>query len=146
MVEFQQTLLLNAWESQILLCDRGLECLPTQKFLKIAGIVNAFKIKNFTAALVGITLERYQLDKKLDKISNLDQVTWAAVVTGRYDIIIEVVSMDGMQGVYKFLTQDLQKIGGIKSSESFLIMKAKKKWISLPKKFNCSKTGLSVDS
>lgn len=118
--------------------------LINSKILKIAGVVNVFKIKGIVIALVGITLERYQLDKKIEEIANLNQVIWAAVVTGRYDIIIEIISTDGMHGIYKFLTQDLQKIGGIKSSESFLIMKAKNKWISLSKKIKFSQERLEL--
>lgn len=101
--------------------------------LRIAGLVNAFKTESLTTAIVGICLEMHQeLDQKIEQISNLKQVHWAAVVTGRYDIIVEVVVLDSMAGLYKFLTEDLPELGGIRSSESFMVMKAKNKWILLP--------------
>jgi len=100
---------------------------------KVVGLVDCSKIKGITMALVGITLERHQeLEKKTEQISNLDRVHWVAVVSGRYDIIVEVVLEDAMDDLYRFLTMDLPQLGGIRSSESFLVMKAKRKWVLLP--------------
>ena len=60
------------------------------------------------------------------------RVSWAAVVTGRYDIIAEVVTTDGMNGLYDFLNTSLQTLGGVQSSEMFVVMKASRKWMLLP--------------
>ena len=81
-----------------------------------------------TCALPILELHQ-ELDRKIEQISNLKQVHWAVVVTGKYDIIVEIVTRDGMQGIYRFLIEDLPKIGGIRSTESFAVMKAKNKWI-----------------
>lgn len=102
--------------------------------LKIAGLVDLSKTTDLTIALAGITLEsHHQLDEKLAQISKLGQVHWAAVVTGRYDIIVEVVLEEGMLDLYKFLTKELPNVGGIRSSESFVMLKANRKFILLPR-------------
>jgi Lrp/AsnC family transcriptional regulator for asnA, asnC and gidA len=104
--------------------------------LRVIGVIDTFKTKGIALAIVGITLERHQeLDEKLEQISNLDRINWAAVVTGRYDIIVEVVLSDDMDDLYGFLTKDLPSLGGIRSTESFVVMKAKRKWIYLPRKY-----------
>jgi len=101
--------------------------------LKIAGLVNPFKTKGLTLALVGINLSEHQkLDEKLNQIASLEKVNWAAVVTGRYDIFAEVVLDQDMDTLYQFITVELPRLGGIRSSESFMVMKAKGKWILLP--------------
>lgn len=101
--------------------------------LRIAGLVDFFKIENLIITLVALNVEKHQqLDEKVEQISKLDLVHWAAVVTGRYDIMVEVISPNGMPDLYRFLTVELPKVGGILSSESFTIMKAKCKWILLP--------------
>ena len=110
-----------------------LKSLADSAVLRIAGLVDAFKIRGLTTALVGIRLDTYQLDTKLEEISALDQVVWACVVTGQYDIIVEVISVEGMVGLHRFLSEQLYKVGGIKSSETFVVMKSKRKWILLPK-------------
>jgi Lrp/AsnC family transcriptional regulator, regulator for asnA, asnC and gidA len=100
--------------------------------LRVAGLVDAFAVRGLTTALVGLTLDKYRLDEKLEQIAALDEVVWAAVVTGRYDIVVEVVTDQGMAGLYGFLTDSLQKVGGIDSSEMFVVMKARNKWSLLP--------------
>lgn len=110
-----------------------LKALTDTAVLKIAGLVNAFNTRGLTTAFVGICLDTYQLDTKLEEISALDQVAWACVVTGQYDIIVEVISVEGMVGLHSFLSEKLYKVGGIKSSETFVVMKSKRKWIMLPK-------------
>jgi len=100
--------------------------------LRVAGLVNAVEVRDLTIALVGLSLDKYRLDEELEQIAGLDEVIWAAVVTGRYDIIVEVATEDGMAGLYNFLTVSLQEVGGIGSSEMFVVMKARNKWVPLP--------------
>ena len=101
--------------------------------LKVAGLVNPMQVKGLTVALVGISLMSHeQLGEKLDQIGSLPRVNWCAVVTGRYDIIVEIVCQEGMDDLYEFLDQDLSKLGGITASESFVVMKSRRKWLLLP--------------
>ncbi len=101
--------------------------------LKIAGLVNPMKVKGLTVALVGISLHSHeQLDEKLEQIGSLPRVNWCAVVTGRYDIIVEIVCSNDIGDLYDFLDQDLSGVGGINSSESFVVMKSRRKWLFLP--------------
>lgn len=101
--------------------------------VRICCLVDISQIKGATIAIIGITLDKYHLDKKLEEIAAMNQVNWCAVVTGHYDVIAEITTLDGMQGLYRFLSEDLNKIGGIKSSETFVVIKAKRKWTLLPK-------------
>jgi Lrp/AsnC family transcriptional regulator for asnA, asnC and gidA len=110
-----------------------LESLISSGVMRICGLVDAFRAKDLTIALVGICLETHkELDHKIEQISRLSQIHWAAVVTGRFDILVEILSSDGMLGLYRFLTEDLPRVGGIRSSESFMVMKAKRKWVLVP--------------
>jgi Lrp/AsnC family transcriptional regulator for asnA, asnC and gidA len=105
-----------------------LKSLLADGVLRVAALVNPFEVKDLTVALVGLTLDKYLLDETLEQIAALDEVGWAAVVTGRFDIIVEVATEDGMAGLYRFLTQSLTSVGSIKSSEMFVVMKARRKW------------------
>ena len=100
--------------------------------LRIAALVDASETPELTIAIVGLSLERYNLDEMVERMAALDEVSWSAVVTGRYDIIAEVVTTDGMNGLYEFLNGTLQKLGGVQSSEMFVVMKASHKWTLLP--------------
>lgn len=101
--------------------------------LKIAGLVDPFKIPDLIMALVAIQVgDDTKLDLALEEISNLDEVHSAYVVTGRFDIFAEVVFFGGMDSLYQFISKKLPALGYIADSESFVIMKAKNKWIMLP--------------
>ena len=112
-----------------------IEGLTRSGIMRVAALINVFKARDLTTAIVGICVERHQeLDEKTEQIANLKQVHWTANVTGRFDILAEVVLMDGMAGLYRFISEDMPKVGGIRSSESFMVMKSKNKWILLPQK------------
>jgi len=109
--------------------------------LRVAGLVNTFQVRGITTALVGLSLDSFNLDEKVEQIAGLDEVSWAAVVTGRYDIIVEVVTDQGMTGLYNFLSESLGRIGGISGSEMFVVMKARNKWTLLPAGMRSAWTG-----
>jgi len=101
--------------------------------LRIAALVDPARHKGLTLALVGLNIQNHsKLQQKLDEISALNRVNWAAIVTGRYDILVEVVLTDGMDDLYRFIDEDLSGVGDITASESFVVMKANRKWINLP--------------
>jgi len=100
--------------------------------LRVAGLVDIFRISGLTTALVGLTVDKHRLDEKVEQIAALPAVTWAAVVTGRYDIMAEIATEDGVSGLYDFLNLSLREVGGINSSEMFVVMKSKNRWVLLP--------------
>ena len=73
-----------------------------------------------------------KMNQVLKKIANLPNVAWAGVVTGRYDIIAEVVCIGGTAELYRFTTETILKMGNVVKSETFVIMKSRKNWICLP--------------
>ena len=103
--------------------------------LKISGLINPFKANNFIMVIVAIQVEDdKRLDEKLEQLSHLEEVHCAYVVTGRYDIFVEVVLTEGMDELYRFMSSTLPELGGIRHSESFVVMRARKKWTLMPKK------------
>lgn len=101
--------------------------------LKIAGLVDTFKIRDLNMALVAVRVkDDTKLSDTLERISELNAVHSVYAVTGRYDIFIEVLIPGGIDSLYSFMSDKLPKLGNIASSESFMIMKSKKKWVLLP--------------
>ena len=109
-----------------------LRSLTRDGVLRVAGVVDAFRVPGLTVALVGLTVDKHRLDEEVEQIADLPEVAWAAVVTGRYDILAEVVTESGMNGLYDFLNVSLREVGGINASEMFVVMKARSRWIVLP--------------
>ncbi len=101
---------------------------------KVSGLINPSRHQEMITALVAISIRSSgKLDQILDKIANLPNVAWAGVVTGRYDIIAEVVCVRGKDELYRFTTNTILKIGNVVRSETFIIMKSRHNWLCLPK-------------
>ncbi len=104
--------------------------------LKITGLIDPFEHKDLITALIGLNILSYgKLNEILEKLANLDYVTWVAVVTGRYDVIAEVVVNGGMADLYRLTTDIIPQVGNVAQSETFVIMKSKRKWVCLPEGF-----------
>ena len=101
--------------------------------LKITGLIDPFEHKDLITALIGLNILSYgKLDEILEKLANLDYVTWVAVVTGRYDVIAEVVVNGGMEDLYRLTTDIIPQVGNVAQTETFVIMKSKRNWVCLP--------------
>jgi Lrp/AsnC family transcriptional regulator for asnA, asnC and gidA len=101
---------------------------------KVSGLIDPSKHGEMITALVAMSIRSNgKLDKILDKIAQLPNVVWAGVVTGRYDIIAEVVCVKGKDELYRFTTNTILKIVNVVRSETFIILKSRHNWLCLPK-------------
>jgi len=100
---------------------------------KVSGLIDPNKHQEMITALVAMSIKSDgKMDQILEKISQLANVVWVGVVTGRYDIIAEVVCMEGKDELYRFTTKTVLKMGNVIRSETFIIMKSRHNWIRLP--------------
>jgi len=102
--------------------------------LKVSGIIDPNQHPQMVTALVAMNIRSHgKMDQILEKIAQLPNVVWAGVITGRYDIIAEVICVEGKDELYRFTTNTILKIGNIVRSETFIIMKSRDNWLCLPK-------------
>jgi len=100
---------------------------------KVSGLVDPSKHSEMITALVAMSVKSDgKMDQILKKIAQLANVVWVGVVTGRYDIIAEVVCIGGKDELYRFTTETILKMGNMVRSETFIIMKSRHNWIRLP--------------
>ncbi len=105
-------------------------------FLKVSGLVDPCCNPSFTAALIGMKVGAYgKLHEIMDKLAQLDSIVSVAVVTGRYDIIAEVAVEGGNGALYELTSRAIPKVGQVESSETFVIMAGRNKWVNLSKGF-----------
>ena len=113
---------------------KRIKLLEKKGIFNVSGLIDPSRHREMITALVAMSIRSEgKLDQVLDKISQLPNVAWAAVVTGRYDIIAEVVCVGGKDELYRFTTETILKMGNIVRSESFILMKSKNNWLRLPK-------------
>jgi len=107
--------------------------LEKKGIFKVSGLIDPSRYREMITALVAISVRTDgKLEQILDRIVNLPNVVWAGVVSGRYDIIAEVICEQGNDELYQFTTETILKMGNIIRSETFIIMKSKQNWLCLP--------------
>lgn len=89
--------------------------------LQIVGVADPGKL-GFQQALIGIRCEPGRLVAVADALAALPEVDYVVVTTGRYDILIEMVSEDN-EGLLRFLTERLQAIDGVRDTETFTYLR-----------------------
>ncbi len=97
-------------------------------FLSIRGLVNPSMIENKQIVIIGINISRRQdLESAPGLIAAFDYVKSLYMVSGRYDLLVELFIEPG--NLLKFLSLDLAKIDNIAVTESFIVLKSWKRWI-----------------
>jgi len=90
--------------------------------LKVVAISNPLQRGFKTMALVGIRTDGNKMLEVADAVSRLKEVVYLVVVSGRFDIIAEVICRDH-EDLLKFITEKLYAIEGVRESETFMHLK-----------------------
>ena len=91
--------------------------------LEIVGLVDPEALPHHQTVMVGIKLNTMNLVKKGEEFSRLKGVVSVGVVTGRFDLMLIVTLKEGF-GLLEFYTQEVSKIKGVRSVETFVIYKS----------------------
>jgi len=114
-----------------------LKTLIGKQLLKIVGLLNLSERPELIAAIVGINANTQgHLDDLMKQIADLPFVTSVSIVTGRFDLIVEVLVAGDVQDLYRFTSELLPRVaapGVIARSETFVVMKSHDKWVNLPR-------------
>jgi len=97
--------------------------LTEEGVLEISGLVDLESLPGHGAVIVGVKLQSMDLIKKGEEFSKLRGVVSVSVVTGRFDLILMVLLKDGF-GLLEFYTDEVAKVKGVQSVETFVIYKS----------------------
>lgn len=90
--------------------------------LTITGLVNPELLPGHKVAMVGVKLNTMDLVNKGKELSKLRGVVSACAVTGRFDLML-IVFLKESFGLLEFYTNEVAKISGIQSVETFVVYK-----------------------
>jgi Lrp/AsnC family transcriptional regulator, regulator for asnA, asnC and gidA len=93
--------------------------------LKVVAVTNPLMMGYKTMAMIGIRTEGDKMLQVAEKVSSFDEVIYLIVVSGRYDILAEVVCRDHAD-LLRFLTEKLYLVDGVRDAESFMHLKIEK--------------------
>ncbi len=97
--------------------------------LRIVGQVNPEFLVQHQVVMVGINVQvNRSLEKTAQAIARLPNVNFAAITSGRYDIIAQVL-VDSNKGIINFLTESLARIPSVSRTETFMLLKTHNCWV-----------------
>ncbi|MBO4716399.1 MAG: Lrp/AsnC family transcriptional regulator [Spirochaetales bacterium] len=90
--------------------------------LQISGLVNPQYIPEMQVVVMGIKLSTLNLEDKAKEVLKLKGVISVMVVTGRYDLIAQIVtSTNDDQSLLNFFKNELSKVKGVSDVETFVV-------------------------
>ena len=93
--------------------------------LQVTGMVDPEQLPGHRICMMGIKLKTMDLSGKAKDISRLKGVISVCVVTGRYDLIAQVLlDEDQNYSLIDFFTKELVKIAEILNVETFVVYQA----------------------
>jgi Lrp/AsnC family transcriptional regulator for asnA, asnC and gidA len=101
---------------------RRVKKMTDQGILQIVGIVGPHDIGLDEAGMIGVTVEGRPLDDVANEISSYKEVTYLFQAAGEFDLFVEIYCRDKEHFV-EFLNNTLQRIPGVRSTQSFMILK-----------------------
>ncbi len=102
------------------------EKMIAERLLVIKAQVDPLYFENSIVALIGMNLAKRDHRQVMEKIAQLKGVRSVINSTGRYDLLAEVF-FHSREELRSFLMEDLNQIGGILSSETFIYLDAIRK-------------------
>jgi Lrp/AsnC family transcriptional regulator for asnA, asnC and gidA len=93
--------------------------------IRIVGSINPAHVGFKVAASINIKTAPGKLSEVVETLDQLEEVEWMALVTGQFDIAIEVYCRDLAHLTY-FLTEQLQKMPGLSESQTVMILRVLK--------------------
>ena len=97
--------------------------LEEEGVLEIIGLVDVETIPRHRVVMVGVKLSTMNLVKKGAEFSKIRGVVSVSVVTGRFDLILVVLLKEGF-GLLEFYTEEVSKLDGVQSVETFVVYKS----------------------
>jgi Lrp/AsnC family transcriptional regulator for asnA, asnC and gidA len=100
------------------------------RLVHAGAIINAARINPAPIgfpidAMIGIKVVRGRVKEVGRRLAQMENVAYVAYVAGSFDIIVEAF-LPHTEGLFKFLNEDLDRIDGIASTETWNVLRTEK--------------------
>jgi Lrp/AsnC family transcriptional regulator for asnA, asnC and gidA len=93
--------------------------------IKVVAVLNPRKTGYTTDVLIGMRVEPGRLVEVGEALAKREEVVYLGYVTGRHDILVEMLFRD-TDALFESLNGDLPQIEGIVSTETYTVLRAGK--------------------
>ena len=100
------------------------------RVMRITALVDPSLMPGVQVVVMGVKLKTMELERKAREFSSLRGVFSASVVTGRYDLIVQL-QLAEEEGItlLDFFKSELVKISEVQEVETFVVYQAHQLWI-----------------
>jgi Lrp/AsnC family transcriptional regulator, regulator for asnA, asnC and gidA len=110
---------------------RRMDRLHQRGVIEFAMLADPSRLGYELRAMIGLRVELQKLAEIAARLREMNEVNFAAFLTGNFDIMIQVI-VQSQEDLVGFLTQRLATIDGVRSTETFVmpyIIKPMTSWI-----------------
>jgi Lrp/AsnC family transcriptional regulator for asnA, asnC and gidA len=99
--------------------------LVEEGIVQVVAVTNPMVMGFNTMAQIGVKVNVNRLEEIAEEIASFDEVTYLVLLTGSYDLFVEVVCRDKTH-LLDFLTNKLHSVEGVKEGETFIYLRIAK--------------------
>lgn len=89
--------------------------------LQIVGLIDPYQLGFDAPAIIGVSVQGADLEGAAAAIASLPESSYVVMVSGEYDLIVEVLCRD-REHLARFLNQQLRKVPGVYRTQTFLVL------------------------
>ena len=90
--------------------------------LHIVGLIDPSRLGFDAPAMIGVTVQGENIEDVAAKIASFPEVSYLIMVSGEYDLIVEVLCRD-RQHLATFLNRSLRQVEGVMRSQTFMTLR-----------------------
>ena len=96
--------------------------LVDQGVLQVIGLIDPHQMGIDAPALIGVNLGPGEWDQAIETIANFDEVSYLVIVSGEFDLVVEVLCED-REHLADFLQRTLRQVPGVTRTQTFAILR-----------------------
>ena len=85
-------------------------------------MVDPYNLGFDAPAMIGVSVDPPKLESAAEIIAALEEVSYLVMVSGEFDLIVEVMCQD-RESLAQFLNQKLRQVPGITRTQTYLILR-----------------------
>ncbi len=99
--------------------------LTENQTIQVVALIDPYRLGFDAAALIGVSVEPPLIEAAAEQIARFPEVSYLVLVSGMFDLIVEALCRD-REHLANFLSQSLHQVPGVKSTQTFVILRTYK--------------------
>lgn len=92
------------------------------QMVQFVGLIDPNRMGYEAPAMIGVTVQSNLLEAAANKIAQFPEVSYLVMISGEYDLIVEVLCQD-REHLATFLNEKLRQVEGVQRTQSFMILR-----------------------